>query len=61
MQKTIVSERKELICEQCKQSLYQCDDCKGDYFEEEEVIYCSFTNINHYCKDCGEERLKTRS
>lgn len=51
-----------VTCDSCQESIdgSDCEDCDKS-FRSFDIIYCephSQLDCNHYCKECGEKRLK---
>lgn len=56
MPESTVIARMQMICSECGEDVYTCDEC-GDYFDEGDDIYC-YENENsegmlHRHKECG--------
>jgi hypothetical protein len=56
MKKAKVVESSEIVtrCSQCCDEIEQCDDCGSD-FADDDVVYCSFANLAHYCTKCKKK------
>jgi hypothetical protein len=57
--KSLVKIKEILICENCGEEVYQCDDC-GKYFKDRDGLWCQLEVIKdcrnrHFCKVCSEE------
>lgn len=46
--------KQELICKECKQEIYVCDDC-GCYFDDNQDIICDQLTSEHFCKECYQK------
>jgi hypothetical protein len=52
MIKTAAEQSEIVVCEDCGETIYQCDSCK-EYLIPRMVIYCDEKG-KHFCEDCGE-------
>lgn len=51
---TEAEQSEVVLCENCKDTIYQCDGCK-EYLIPGMKIYCD-EDTKHYCEDCGKEQ-----
>ena len=52
-----VIEKTILICDGDGLEVYQCDECKGDYFQAGNTIYC-IPDGRHLCENCFEDWIE---
>jgi two-component SAPR family response regulator len=49
-----VREVECVSCDGCNELIYKCDECKGDYFQEDDFVGC-VPDGRHLCKCCFED------